>query len=135
MRKDAASIVQKIHGAEKLFQPTDNYTDFLKHVPPSFTAHFECQEYEKEPVKLEVEMLSSASDPGIYDRTSNTWSRLGQRDNNSPLNMFMIRLDGYVYFAFTLLPRSVLIFEAEAHHGSFRQRQRIRWTRVESHPK
>ena len=91
VKKEAASVLEKIYGAHKLFLPIDNQAESLNDVVPSFSAYFECQD-DKQPVKLEVETMSNASDPNLYDRTFALWSRLHRKTN--PLDISMIRLDG-----------------------------------------
>ena len=95
-RQRAASIVDKVHRATHLFQPVDSYTETLKDVPLCFSAYIECQEADKPPVKFEVEMVGNATDPNLYEKTYAHWSRSGRRDHTTPVEIFSIRLDGYL---------------------------------------
>lgn len=83
-----------IHSSSHILQPIDNQVIALADVTPSFTAYFECQESEKGNLKLEVEMNGNALDDTLYEKTHASWSRLGRRDNTTPLDVFRMRLDG-----------------------------------------
>lgn len=95
IKKDATFIISKIHAANNLFQPIDNFTNSLAEVSPCFSAYLERQEYEKPPVKLEVEMACNTTDANLYEKAYARWSRAGRGDNVTPLEVFMARLDGY----------------------------------------
>jgi len=100
-KKDASTILGKIYRANELLQPIDNQVMALADVVPSFTAYFECQETEKGPLKLEVEMNENAAVENLYEKTHALWSKLGRRDSTTPLDIFMIRLDGYAQHSAT----------------------------------
>jgi len=46
-------------------------------------------------LKLEVELQENVAARDLYEKTHALWSKLGRRDNITPLELFMIRLDGY----------------------------------------
>lgn len=94
-KKDANTILGGIYSANELLQPIDNQVMTLAEVIPSFTAYFECQENDKGPLKLEVELQENVAARDLYEKTHALWSKLGRRDNITPLELFMIRLDGY----------------------------------------
>ncbi len=94
--KKATTILGKIYNANELLQPIDNQVMTLAEVTPSFIAYFECQENDKGPLKLEVELSENAAAKDLYEKTHALWSKLRRRDNTTPLDIFMIRLDGYV---------------------------------------
>lgn len=99
IKKDASTILGRIYNANELLQPIDNQVMTLAEVTPSFTAYFECQEHDKGPLKLEVEMNGNVAAKDLYEKTHALWSKLGRRDNTTPLDMFMIRLDGYAQYS------------------------------------
>lgn len=101
-KKEAATILGKIYDANELLQPIDNQVMTLAEVTPSFTAYFECQENDKKPLKLEVELNENAAAKDFYERTHALWSKLARPDNTTPLDMFMIRLDGYAQHSATI---------------------------------
>ena len=87
--------MNKVHAAEKLFQPTDNFTESLQGEPLCFSAYLECQEQEKQPLRLEVEMICNAVETRLYEKSYARWSKGSRRESIIPLEIFMIRLDGY----------------------------------------
>lgn len=107
IRNTAAAILEKIRNATDLLQPIDNQIMALVDVTPSFTAYFECHEDEKGPLKLEVEMNENAMVQNLYERTHSLWSKMGRGDNTNPLDISMIRLDGYVRFH--MIPSTILL--------------------------
>ena len=96
LNKSSDAIMEKLCEATTLFQPTDSYTESLADVMPSFSMNFECQELDKPAVSLKVEMDSNPTEPGLYENTGAIWSRLGRRENSTPLDVSMIQLHGFV---------------------------------------
>ena len=77
-----------------MFQPISNSTPHMIDVNPCFSAYFECRERDKPTVRYQVDLLESEGESKIYDKMSETWSKMGRGDTVTPISIFMIRLDG-----------------------------------------
>lgn len=96
IRKDATTIIAKIHNATNLFLPMDSSNTSLEEVVPSFSACFEFKDPDSPPLNFMLEMSSSPAAPTIYERVQELWTRANRRENAVPLEIFMARLDRYV---------------------------------------
>ena len=93
IKKDAATILDKICQADKLLQPIGNSIINLEDVTPSFGARFTFQELNKPTMLLEVEMNTASLDD-IYEKTQALWTRADRRDITTLLDMFVIQVNG-----------------------------------------
>lgn len=86
--------MEKVYKADRIFQPIDNMVFSLEAVVPSFRGYFECCEPGQLPMTFQVDVVNNAGDRSLYEKPFGWWSITGREEKASPLNMFMIRLDG-----------------------------------------
>lgn len=95
LKKDATTITTTVQNATELFLPIDSSITSLEEVEPSFTAFFEFDNQESQPLNFTLEMRSSAAAPTIYEKVQELWTRTGRRNNAVALEIFTARFDRY----------------------------------------
>lgn len=70
-------------------------TTALREVAPIYTAQFTFEIPDTGRVRLELEMIKPGSE-GLYERSSGVWTRAKDKFEKNPMEIFMIRLQGYV---------------------------------------
>ena len=94
VKKDAATIMRKVHGANGLLEPLNHSTFELEDVVPSFSACFTFQESDGPTYQLDVEYGPDPFDDRMHEKMHSIWTRADRRDNRTVLGVYKIQLDG-----------------------------------------
>lgn len=96
MKAKAGNLLAQIFSATKLFAPIDIMATALQEVAPVYTAQFVLEIPGTGKVQLELEMNEPGSE-GLYERSNSVWTRIRDKsDNINPMEVFVVRLQGYV---------------------------------------
>ena len=89
-------LLAQIFSATNLFTPLDIMSTALQEVAPAYTAQFTFEIEGTGRVQLELEMNKPGSE-GLYERSNSVWTRVRDgSENMNPMEIFMVRLQGYV---------------------------------------
>ena len=88
--------MNKINGADHLFEPLNHSTFELRDVVPSFGACFTFQELNGPIYQLDVGIGPGLFDDSVYEKTHSIWTKPDRRDTSTLLGVYKIQLDGYV---------------------------------------
>jgi hypothetical protein len=98
MKARADHLLAQIFSATTIFCPIDIMAMALQEVAPVYTAQFTFEIPGTGKVQLELEMNKPGSE-GLYERSNSVWTRVRERaDNSNPLEVFVVRIHGYVDF-------------------------------------
>ena len=94
VKKDAATIMRKVHSANGLFEPLKHSTFELEDVVPSFGACFTFHESDRPTYQLDVGYDPDSFNVRMHEKTHSIWTRADRRDNRTVLGVYKIQLDG-----------------------------------------
>ena len=94
VKKDAATIMRKVHGATGLFEPLNHSTFELEDVVPSFAACFMFQESDGPTYQLDVGYVPDSFDDRMHEKAHSIWTRPDRRDNRTVHGVYKIQIDG-----------------------------------------
>ena len=94
VKKDVATIMRKVHGANGLFEPLDHSTFELEDVVPSFGACFTFEESDGRNYRLDVGFGPDSLDARMHAKTHSIWTKADRRDNSTVLGVYNIQIDG-----------------------------------------
>ncbi len=98
MKAKAEHLLAQIFSATTLFAPIDIMATALQEVAPVYSAQFTFDIPGTGRVKLEVEMNKPGSF-SLYERSNSVWTRVREKaENVNPMEIFVVRLQGYVDF-------------------------------------
>ena len=94
VKKDAATIMSKVHDANGLFEPLDHSTFELEDVVPSFSACFTFRESDGPTYQLDVGYDPDPFEDRMHNKTHSVWTKPDRRDNSTVLGVYKIQIDG-----------------------------------------
>ena len=103
--------MDKVNGANDLFEPLNHSIFTLKDVVPSFGACFTFQELNGPIYQLDVGISPGLFDDSVYEKTHSTWTKPDRRDTSTLLGVYKIQLDGYASAPVLQLSPSTPIFQ------------------------
>ena len=87
--------MDKVYGADDLFEPLNHSIFKLEDVVPSFGACFTFQELNGPLYQLDVGISPGLFDDNVYEKTQSIWTKPDRRDTSTLLGVHKIQLDGY----------------------------------------
>ena len=87
--------MNRVYGANDLFEPLNHSIFKLEDVVPAFGACFTFQELNGPIYQLDVGISPGLFDDSVYEKSHSIWTKPDRRDTSTLLGVYKIQLDGY----------------------------------------